>query len=312
MAVPNFVRRNKKGYLYNIITKWQLYVLAFIPVVFIIVFSLYPIYGNLIAFKDFKPSLGIWGSPWVGLKHFTKFFTMLDFKRIFLNTLFISTYTMLLAFPVPIILAISMNYVTQRYRRFAQTITFAPHFISTIVVSGMILQFLHPKMGIINYFIRLFGGEAINFMSRPEYFYNIFAISEIWQHTGWNSIIFLAALTSVSQELHESAIIDGASKLRRVWHIDLPGIMPTIVIMMILNMAEVLGVGFEKVYALQNVLNLSSSEIIPTYVYKIGVIAKMPNYSYSTAIGFFNSAVALVMVILANSVAKRVSDTSLW
>jgi len=313
MKTPDTILRNKNGYLYNITTKWQLYVLVLIPVIYFIIFKAYPIYGYLIAFKDFRPSLGIMGSPWAGLRHFERFFNMHDFWRIFLNTFFISTYTLLLAFPIPIILAISINYLrVSWFKRFAQTVTYAPHFLSTIVVAGLIIQFLHPRMGIVNNIIEMFGGEAVSFMSRPQYFYSIYAWTDVWQHAGWNSIIFLAALSGVNPELHESATLDGASKLKRVIHIDIPCILPTIVIMMIVNMGDVLGVGFEKVFALQNDLNLSKSEIIPTYVYRIGVLSQMPNYSYATAIGLFNSAIALFMIIAANYISRKVSENSLW
>lgn len=301
------------GWLLNLRARWQLYVLALPPVIYLIVFKLWPLYGTIIAFQDFKPNLGILGSPWVGLKHFERFLTLYQFKRIFLNTLWISCYTILLSFPIPIVLALSLNYIDNpRFKKFAQTVTFAPHFISTVVVAGMLIQFLHPKMGIINQFIILLGGNPVSFLSKSGYFPTIYALSEVWQHAGWNSIVFLAALTGVSHELHESAIIDGATKVQRAVHIDLPTILPTIVIMLIISVGDVLGVGFEKVYLLQNSLNLSASEIIPTYVYKMGVIAELPNHSYSAAIGLFNSVISIIMVTIANQIAKKVTETSLW
>lgn len=306
-------KQNRDGWLFNLRTRWQLYVLAALPILYLIIFKLWPLYGTIIAFQDFSPHLGILHSPWAGLKHFIRFLTLFQFKRIFLNTLWISCYTILLCFPIPILLALSLNYIdNKRFKKIAQTITFAPHFISTVVVAGMLIQFLHPKMGIVNQLIILFGGQPASFLSKSGSFATIYALSEMWQHAGWNSIVFLAALTGVSHELHESAVIDGATKVQRALHIDIPTILPTIVIMLIISMGDVLGVGFEKVYLLQNNLNLSASEIIPTYVYKVGVIAELPNHSYSAAIGLFNSVISIIMVAIANQVAKKVTETSLW
>lgn len=292
---------------------YQLYIIFLLPLLWFIIFCYLPMYGVTIAFKDFQISKGIMESPWVGLDHFKRFLTNFQFTRILLNTISLSLYNLLAGMPFAIMLALALHYCDLKYfKRFSQTLTYAPHFISTVVAVGIIIQLLHPKLGIINQIIQAWGGTPVSFMSKPEFFANVFVWSEIWQHAGWASIIYIAALAGVDPELHEAAIVDGASKVKRAVYIDLPCIMPTIVITLLLSIGEILMLGFEKVYLMQNDLNLSRSEIIDTYVYKVGLLSRLPNYSYATAIGLFNSLVGIVLLIIANEIAKKVSDTKLW
>ena len=292
---------------------WQLYVLVALPLVYLIIFHYVPMYGAQLAFKKYRTALGIWGSEWVGFDHFIAFFKSFQFQRIVRNTIGISAYSLVAGFPVPIILAIALNNSqAQRFKKTVQLVTYAPHFISTVVMCGMIIQFLSPSVGIVNKFIAAFGLQPVGFMGRPEWFQTIYVFSGIWQQAGYASIIFLAALASVSPELHEAAIVDGAGMLQRNWHIDLPAIMPTAIILLILNVGNLMSVGFEKVFLLQNAMNLETSEVIQTFVYKRGIAWQPPNFSYAAAVGLFNSVVNLVMLVAVNALARRVSDTSLW
>lgn len=268
-------------------------------------------YGVTIAFKDFNAIKGILGSPWVGFDHFVRFFHSYQFWPLIKNTITISLYQLIAGFPVPIILAILLNQTrNKRFKSLVQTVTYAPHFISVVVLVGMLLIFLSPRTGFINHWIQAFGGQAILFMGEPTYFKSIYVLSGIWQNTGWASIIYLAALASISPELYEAAKVDGASKWKQILHIDLPGIMPTAIIIFILNVGQIMNVGFQKLYLMQNPLTESSQEIISTYVYKIGLISNQ--YSYSTAINLFNSVINILLLVLVNYISKRVSQTSLW
>jgi multiple sugar transport system permease protein/putative aldouronate transport system permease protein len=277
------------------------------------VFKFYPMLGIQIAFKTFRASGGIWGSPWVGFRYFERFFGSYQFVRVLRNTLFLSFYQILAGFPFPIILALSLNNMRSRsLKKSVQMITYAPHFISTVVMCGMIIQFTNPRSGLINVLISAIGFEARDFMGIPELFSSIYVWSGIWQNVGYASIIYLSALSSIDPNLHEAAMIDGASRVQRAFHIDLPGILPIAIIVLILNMGRVLDVGFEKVLLLQNSLNLQYSEIIDTYVYKVGLTSAVPNFSYATAIGLFKSVVNLFLIIGVNSIARRLGETSLW
>ncbi|WP_409348188.1 ABC transporter permease [Paenibacillus gyeongsangnamensis] len=270
-------------------------------------------YGAQIAFKNYIVTKGIWGSEWVGLKHFTRFFNSYDFWRLMNNTIVLSFYSLLAGFPFPIILALSLNYVKNKlFKQSVQMITYAPHFISVVVMVGIILELLDPRRGIVNIVIKALGLEAINFMGVPEYFKSIYVWSGIWQSVGFSCIIYLAALSSIDPALHESAVVDGASKLRRMWHIDLPGIMPIAIIMLIMNTGHVLDVGFEKVLLMQNPLNLRTSEVIDTYVYKVGLASQAMNYSYSSAIGLFKSVINLILLVIVNKIAQKTKQNSLW
>lgn len=279
--------------------------------IYFIVFHYMPMYGVQIAFKKFIAVEGINGSPWVGIEHFERFFQSAQFITILKNTMVISLYELLVAFPIPILLALMLNQVNNtRFKKLMQTVTYAPHFISVVVIVGMLFLFLSPRNGLLNSFLGLFGIDPVFFMGSPEWFKTVYVFSGVWQNAGWSTIIYLAALTAVSPDLHEAAIMDGASKRQRVWHIDLPSIMPTIMILLILNIGSFLSVGFEKVYLMQNSLNLSSSEIIQTYVYKTGLLSAQ--YSYSTAVGLFNSIINFILLISVNLLSKKMKQASLW
>lgn len=266
-------------------------------------------YGVQIAFKNFIATKGIWGSDWVGFKHFERFFNSYYFERVIKNTLIINVYQLAL-FPISIIVALSLNELkTGRFKKVAQTITYAPHFISTVVFVGMIIAFLNPLTGVVNLFIQWLGFEPINFMASEGWFKTIYVFSGEWQNLGWGAIIYLAALAGIDPQLHEAAQVDGASRLKRIWHINLPGILPTIIILLILNMGNFMSIGFEKVLLMQNDLNLTSSEVIQTYVYKSGI--QNAQYSYSTAIGLFNSLINFIILIVFNRLARK-TGTSLW
>ena len=292
---------------------YQLYLILLLPLLYFVIFHYVPMYGAQIAFRRFLAVEGILGSPWVGLDFFVKFFQSYQFDRVVGNTVGISVYTLAAGFPVPILLALMLNNSSMpRFRKTVQMVTYAPHFISTVVLVGLILQFLSPRFGAINQLIKALGMEPVLFMGEPAFFKSVYVWSGVWQNAGWGTIIYLAALAGIDPTLHEAAIVDGASKLQRTVHIDVPGILPTAVIILILNLGQLMNVGFEKVFLMQNALNLQSSEIIQTYVYKIGIAASLPNYSYGAAIGLFNSVINFVLIVIVNSIARRVGDTSLW
>lgn len=307
----------KSGYasalLQNVRKAWQLYLFMLLPAAYFILFKYVPMYGALMAFQNYVPTKGIMGSDWVGFKHFSKFFHSYEFIRIMKNTLYLSVYSLVAGFPFPIILALSLNYVKQKwFKNAAQMITYAPHFISVVVMVGMILQMLDPRTGLINKLLPLLGMEPVGFMGEPGLFMHIVVWSGIWQNVGFSCIVYLAALASIDPSLHEAAVVDGANKLQRMWNIDLPGILPIAVILLILNTGHILDVGFEKVLLMQNPLNLSASEIIDTYVYKVGLASTAINYSYSSAIGLFKSVVSLLLLVAVNKIAKKAGQTSLW
>ncbi|WP_431731864.1 ABC transporter permease [Bacillus timonensis] len=300
------VRTQRMG---KIIKHWQLYILLAPAIIYFLVFKYYPMYGVQIAFKNFRAVDGILGSEWVGFEHFTRFFESYYFWDLMWNTLSINLYQLLL-FPVSIIVALSLNELRDgKFKKTAQTITYAPHFISVVVFVGMLIAFLDPATGIINHFIQLLGFEPIDFMTSPAWFKTIFVFSGEWQNLGWGAIIYLAALAGIDPQLHEAAKVDGATRLQRIWHINLPGIMPTIIILLILNMGNFMSVGFEKILLMQNPLNLEASQVIQTYVYDIGLLNGQ--FSYSTAVGLFNSVINFIILIVFNRLARR-TGTSLW
>jgi putative aldouronate transport system permease protein len=289
---------------------WQLYLLIAPALLYFIVFHYVPMYGVQIAFKNYIASEGIWGSPWVGFDYFERFFRSFQFERLIVNTLLINALQLLL-FPVSIIVALSINELRDGFfKRFTQTVTYAPHFISTVIMVGILLTFLHPVTGIVNVIVTALGGAPISFMTEPGWFRQVFVLSGEWQNLGWGAIVYLAALAAVDPQLHEAAIMDGASRWARIWHINLPSILPTVVILLILQMGNFMAVGFEKVYLMQNALNLPASEVIQTYVYKAGLL--QAQYSFSAAVGLFNSVINLVILVVFNRLAKRVSGTGLW
>lgn len=288
---------------------WVLYLFLVPTLIYLLIFNYQPLYGVQIAFRNFKAAKGIWGSDWVGLKWFDKFFNSYMFGDLLKNTIILSVYQIAASFPFPIILALLLNYsVSKRLRKVTQMVTYAPHFISTVVLVGMITALMGDS-GIFNQILALIGLEKVQFLSNAGLFRHIYVWTHVWQRTGYNSVIYIAALASVSPELHEAAIVDGANKLQRIWHIDVPAIMPTAIILLIMSTGNVLSLGFEKVYLMQNDLNLGVSEIISTYVYKIGLLNAQ--YSYSTAIGLFNNVVNLVILLSVNKISDKVSGTSL-
>ena len=279
--------------------------------IFYILFKYYPIYGSQIAFRDYSPYLGFWNSPWVGLAHFERFFDSPDFWNIIRNTLAINLANLLFGFPFPIILAIMLNQLTnQKFKKVVQTVTYAPYFISVVVMVGMLYTMLSPYSGVINVIIKAFGGEPVYFMAERSLYIPIFVISDIWQKCGWNAVVYIAALSSVSAELHEAATVDGANRLHRIWHIDLPCILPTIITMLILSAGQLLTLGFEKSYLMQNSINLGISEVISTYTYKRGL--QGGDFSYASAIEMFQSAINFLILVLVNQISKKLGDTALW
>lgn len=305
---PSFWHRLRRDMVRN----WRLYVLILPAIVALILFRYVPMYGLQIAFKNFRPTKGIWGSDWVGLKHFERFVTGYQFSTILSNTIKISVYSLLAGFPMPIIFALMLNqYRSQRFKKVLQTVTYMPHFISTVVMVGMLLVFLSPSTGLYGHLMRALGVPSPdNLMANPGLFRTIYVLSGIWQSTGWDSIIYLAALSAVSVDLYEAATVDGASKFQRMLHIDIPCLLPTATILLILRMGQVLNVGFEKVFLMQNDLNLSVSEIISTYVYKVGL--QSGQYSFSAAVSLFNTVINFVILLAVNALAQKVGETSLW
>ncbi|NBD24614.1 ABC transporter permease subunit [Paenibacillus sp. T1] len=278
---------------------------------YFIVFQYVPMYGVQIAFKNFLPSKGIAGSKWVGFDHFERFFNSYYFWDLLWNTFSLSLYELAIGFPLPIILALAFNEVKNGlFKRSVQTVTYAPHFISIVVMAGMIITFLSPSSGILIRIIEWVGLQPAHFLEDPRWFKTVYVLSGVWQSAGWGTIIYLAALSAVDPQLHEAAIVDGASRLKRVLHINIPTIVPTISILLILNVGNILGVGYEKVLLLQNSLNIESSDVISTFVYRSGLLSNQ--LSFSTAVGLFNSVVNAILLLTVNRIAQKTSDNSIW
>ena len=297
----------------RITRNWGLYLLLLPSLVLLVMFAYKPMYGIIIAFKDYKNSLGIVGSPWSDplFKNFMRFFNSFQCKTTIRNTLWLSLYSMLAGFPIPIMLALMINQITaKRFRKGFQTILYLPHFISTVVMVGLLLIWLSPSTGLIGTIYRIFGKEAPNLMGMASAFPSLYVWSDIWQHAGWDSIIFLAALSSIDPTLYEAATVDGASRWQKLCYIDLPLILPTACIMLILRAGNLMNVGFEKVFLMQNDLNMQTSEVIATYVYKMGL--KNNQYAVSTAVNLFNNVINFVLLVLVNGVTRKLGDTSLW
>lgn len=293
---------------------WRLYLFLLVPVAYILIFAYVPMAGLQLAFKRFNAADGIWGSPWVGMEQFQKFFSSYQFGRVLKNTLTLSLYGLLAGFPFPILLALILNSLrSDRYRKTAQTITYLPYFISTVVLVGILAQVLNPRVGLVaNITMAFSGGEPADLMASPDAFPHLYVWSGVWQAMGYNSIIYIAALAGVDPNLHEAAQIDGANRFQRVLHIDFPAILPTATILLILNAGQLMNVGFEKAYLMQNSMNQSASEVISTYVYKVGLAASVTDFSYATAIGLFNSVVNMVLIVLVNFASKRLNGNSLF
>lgn len=302
---------SKNKILKSLKKNYQLYIFLLPAILYFLIFQYGPMYGIQIAFKNFLPTKGIWGSPWVGFKHFRNFFGSHYFPVLIKNTLGISLYSLVAGFPIPIILALMINEVKNKhFKKLVQNVTYAPHFISTVVMVGMLMTFLSPTSGIINTFIKALGGEPIAFMSKSSMFKDIYVWSGIWQNAGWGTIIYLATLAGIDPSLHEAAIVDGATRLQRILYINIPGITPTMVIMLIMNAGGIMSVGFEKIYLMQNPLIMETSDVISTYVYRLGLLNAQ--YSFSSAVGLFNAVINFILLVTVNTIARRLSETSLW
>lgn len=306
-------RRSKRrgGVAKSLRKHWQLYLLLIPPVLYLIIFKYVPMAGAQIAFKNYNVVKGIWGSDWVGLDHFVRFFNLPNFWIYIFNTLGISLYNLLINFPAPIILALALNEVRSRwFKKTVQMVTYAPYFISTVIMVSILIVALNPNFGVINLLLNKLGFESINFMGVPRLFKTVYVLSETWQLTGYSAIIYIAALAGINPDLYEAAKVDGASRLRKIWHIDLPGILPITVVLLILNVGNMMKIGFEKIFLMQNPLNVMSSEVISTYVYKVGLIGA--NFSFSAAVGLFNSMINLILLLIVNYASRKLAKTSLW
>lgn len=289
---------------------WQLYLIIIPAIVAVFIFHYVPIYGVQIAFRDYRASKGIWGSNWVGLKHFIKFVNYPNFWTIIKNTLSVTLYS-LTTFPLAIILALMLNEVTNaKYKKFVQMVSYAPHFVSTVVVCSMVMLFTNYSNGLFNNIRVALGLDRIDIITNPDLFVPIYVWSGVWQGLGWGTIIYIAALSNISTELIEAARIDGANRMQVIWHVNIPCILPTVVIMLILRMGDLLDVGFEKIFLLQNSLNMSASRVLSTYVYEVGIGGGQ--YSYSAAIGLFNNVISVIMVVATNKIARKISGVGLW
>lgn len=294
----------------NFLKNWQLYAFLAPALIFFFIFHYIPMYGVQIAFKDFYATMGIMGSPWIGFDHFERFFDSYYFWRLLKNTLVLSLYQLLL-FPIPIIFALMLNELKNgAFKKWSQTLTYAPHFLSVVVVIGMIVAFLDPITGLVNNVIVGLGGESIPFLTSPSWFRHIFVWSGQWQSLGWGTIIYLAALAGVNPELLEAAKVDGASRFQRIIHINIPSILPTVVVLFILNIGSFMAIGFEKVLLLQNSLNSETSDIIQTFVYETGLLEGQ--YSFAAAVGLFDSVINIILLVTVNQIARKTSENSLW
>ena len=303
--------RLNKG-IKNIFKHWQLYVIMIPAVLFYIFFMYKPMWGLQIAFKDFKIFAGMDKSPWVGFKHFSAFLSSPYFGRNLKNTLLINFYGLLFGFPIPILLALMLNEVKNLYfKKTIQTLTYLPHFISIVVIAGIVVNFLSPTNGLVNILIEKLGGEKVHFLIKKEYFRTIFITMNIWKEAGFNAIVYLAALSGIDPNLYEAAYVDGANKFKRIWHVTIPGIMPTIVVLLVLKIGGMLSVGYEAIILLYQPATYETADVISTYVYRMG-LGEHAQYSYAAAVGLFNAVVSVILVMFANKVSKKLSGTSLW
>lgn len=299
-----------EGFLKHFKKDWQLYLIILIPFIYALIFYYGPMYGVQIAFRSYSPKLGITGSKWVGLKWFHKFLTNYEFKEVFFNTIILSLYSLAVGFPLPIIFALLLNSIeNKRFKTITQNICYIPHFFSAIVLVAILNMLFNPISGLYGHLYVLLGGVGTpaDFRSSAESFRHLYVWSDVWQNLCWDSIIYTAALSSVSTDLHEAAMIDGASKWERILHVDLPSILPTAAIMLILRCGQIMTIGFEKVYLLQSNLNLTKSEVISTYVYKVGM-GNTRDFSYGAAVGLFNSVINCILLVLVNYISRKVSD----
>lgn len=303
--VPKSLKRTARNY--------QLYLLVLLPVVFIIIFKYIPLWGAQIAFRDYKLGQGYTDGEFIGLANFKKFVESPIFTKLVRNTVSLNLTSLLIGFPFPILMAIALHYCV--FRRFSKTVQmtiYIPHFISTVIIVGLMATVLNIRTGVVNVLIKSMGGKPVDFFGRPQYFKFLYVLTNIWQNCGWDSIIYISALTAVDPQLHEAAQMDGATIIKRIIHIDLPSIAPTMVTLLILSVGSFFKTGFEKVYLMQNSLNLSVAEVIDTYVYKMGLGSQGANFSYSTAIGLFQSFIGFILILITNKIAKLVSDQGIW
>lgn len=312
-ALPQAAHTRPRLQWSKVTVNWELYLFAALPVIWLLLFMYVPMVGNVIAFKKFVPIKGMLGSDWVGLDHFVRFMRSFNFRNVMWNTFYINAYQLVAGFPVPIILALALHYCPALgYKKTVQMVTYAPHFISTVVMVGIINKVFQARIGLVSVALAKLGLPEPSFLGSPDWFAHLYVWTGIWQNMGWGTIIFLAALAGVDLELHEAARVDGATIWRRVWHIDLPGIMPTVIILLILQSGQMLSVGFEKIFLMQLPLNIRGSEVVETYVYRIGLVAATPNFSYAAAINLFRNVIAFFLLVAVNRISRRVTETSLW
>ena len=297
----------------DLVKNKQLYMMLALPVIYILVFRYYPMIGAQIAFKKYTAARGVWGSEWIGFDNFIRFFNNPKCWEYIKNTFLISIYHILLSLPFPIFLALCLDYCRSKFfRKTVQMMVYFPHFLSTVIVVSVMFLILDNRIGIVNTILNNLVGYKINFLGKVEYFRSLYVWSGVWQNAGWNSVLYIAALSAVDPQIHEAAIIDGANKFHRIWHIDLVAIRPTIIIMAITQMGNIVSVGFDKIYLMQNPVNLPVSEVLSTYEYKIGIGAKMPDFSYTAAIGLMLSLVNFILIVVSNKIANKLSGSGLW
>ena len=302
---------SRKTFWKNLRRDRQLVFMLIPVVIFFAVFSYYPLYGILIAFKDYSISKGILGSPWAGLRYFRQFFLSPYFGRLLRNTVLISVYSLLWGFPVPIIFALLLNeFKDGKFKRLIQTVSYLPHFISLVVICGILIDIFSPQGGVVNALLYSLTGKRINFFGEPEWFRTMYVGSGVWQEFGWNSIIYLAAITGINPDLYEAARIDGAGRLRQIWHVTLPGIKPTILTLLILNLGNIMSVGYEKIILLYSPTTYETDDVISTYVYRTGLLSQQ--YSYAGAVGLFNSVINIAILVLCNFVGKKLFGVGIW
>ncbi len=304
--------KNKKGTLWSrIIACRELYFMLLIPIIWYVLFLYTPMYGILIAFKDYRPAKGIWGSEWIGFEHFARFFSGFYFNRIVGNTLVINFLSLLFGFPFPIFFALLLGELrSTRFRKILQNVAYIPHFLSAVIIVSIMQLIFNPNTGVYNMIREFLGLSTTNYFASVSAFKPMYIISGIWQNMGWDAILYIAALAGIDPTLYEAAAIDGAGRLQKIWHISLPGISSTITIMLLLRCGQIMNIGYEKVLLMQNSLNQASSDVISTYVYRVGILEG--NFDYSTAISLFNSVCNIILLVIANFIAKRVNNTSLW
>lgn len=311
LEIGKMASKKKESIISHILHNKLLYLLISPGLIYLIIFNYIPMYGVIISFQDFDLIKGIWGSKWVGFQHFHTLFTSPEFFDVFVNSVAISLLRIFWGFPAPIILALMLNEVTNMpFKRITQSVVYLPHFVSWVVISGIVFEFLSPSGGVVNEVIKLFGGQSISFLQEPKYFRSIIVISDIWKEIGWGSIIYLAAMVSVPSELYEAGIIDGASRIKRIWHITLPGISSTIVVILILRMGSILKNGFEQIFLLYNPMVYNVADVFETYTYRVGLISG--KFALSSAVGLFQSFVGMILILVVNKLAKKYGDGGLW